>query len=181
MQNKESSASTDLDLFVKAGEWPIDLDEVRARVDELLTLMESKMIPLAREYEYWMRVRNGMHERQRIARERDSFLRQDIGIVAPPEASLRPEQPCLLVWNTSFSTCGDEYIPVLIEIARMVSPAENPAEGIVLDVLPLCEISINHPQPRRLDFYRSRDFHRRVVSNQSKVIAPLHLIRKFSS
>lgn len=174
MAGKELAAQVDLALIAR--EWAIDLGEAREKVFRLIDLIQEKMIPLAREHEKWMKVGGeyGRLQRVRVLDEVDRFLENEIGVVAPPEARLRPGQPCMLVWDTCFSTIGSEYMPVFVEIARMAGEGGNHAGDIVVDAVGVCEIPINKPDPQRVERRDLASIHRRIVGRNSRVVVPLN-------
>lgn len=173
MVDQERGLAIQRALDVVSVEWAIDLVEVRDRVYGVLAIIEQHVTPRVEEYRYYDAVNPDQGERARIAGEIDMIFKRDVGTMTPVEAQLPPYGVCLLVWKSIFSTSGDQYIPVPIDIARVVQPRVNEAGDMVVDVLRVTEIPIDNPQLKRPTFFPSNGMERRSINGRSPVVVPL--------
>ncbi len=155
------------DLF---SDTPIDLEEVQARVYELLTIIEEHMLPLMMDYAKNLKVGGAIgQKRRREAGEKISQLLEDMGVTTSGESGIAVGQPCMLIWS-ALSSSGERIDPILIELARVTSVDEHATLG--LDVIPLLEIPFGTTEIRRAQKY-SNTPHRRKLSDGQNVLLPL--------
>jgi hypothetical protein len=172
--NTQEDVSRALQFFYRESDkrLPIDLDEVRDRVERLLELLQKDIQPFILEHRRFSNTSGeyGMQMRQAVRRGIDTLLRDTIGVISPAEGQFTLDQPLLLVWS-SLGSNGGIMNPILIDIARVSNISTD--KGLTCSAIMIAQISWEDAVLRKVDPSYRQGIRTQNVMPNGAVVVPL--------